>query len=59
MEQYLLDNTEVDVPLTEVDCPETVEDGTVCTFEDEEGDTGEMALAFDDEGNFESTPTFD
>ena len=59
MEQYLLDNTEVDVPLNSVECPDAIEDGTVCTFEDEEGDTGKMSLAFDGEGTFESTPEFD
>lgn len=59
VEQYLLENTKADVPLTSVECPDTVEDGTVCTFEDEDGDTGKVSLAFDAEGNFEATPTFD
>lgn len=59
MEQYLLENTEADDPVTSVDCPETIEDGTVCTFEDKAGDTGKFTLAFDAEGNFESTPTLD
>jgi hypothetical protein len=59
MEQFLLENTEGNVTLASVTCPETIEDGTVCTFEDEEGDTGKISLAFDAEGNFESTPTFD
>jgi hypothetical protein len=59
MEQYLLENTEADDPLVSVECPETIEDGTVCTFEDEAGDTGKFSLAFDAEGNFESTPTLD
>lgn len=59
MEQYLLDNVEGDVSLASVECPKSIEDGTACTFEDEEGDTGEISLAFDDEGNFEYTPTLD
>ncbi len=59
VEQYLMTNTEADVPLTSVECPDTVEDGTTCTFEDEDGDTGKISLAFDSEGNFEATPTLD
>jgi hypothetical protein len=59
MAQHLIDNIEGDVALASVECPKTIEDGTVCTFEDEEGDTGEIALAFDAEGGFEWTPTYD
>ena len=59
MEQFMLDATEADVPLASVECPKTIEDGTVCTFEDEEGDTGEISLAFDDEGGFETSPEYD
>jgi hypothetical protein len=59
MEQFLLEKTGADDPLVSVKCPETIEDGTVCTFEDEVGDTGKIALTFDADGNFESKPTLD
>lgn len=59
MEQDLLESTESDVPITEVTCPDTIKDGTVCTFKDEEGDTGKITLAFDAEDSYESTAEYD
>lgn len=59
MEQDLLESTKSDVPLADVTCPDTIEDGTVCTFEDEEGDTGKISLAFDAEDSYETSAEYD
>ena len=41
-----------------VDCPETIDDGAVCDFQDEDGRTGKMTVTFPKKGQVEYDPRY-
>ncbi|MGB9011810.1 MAG: DUF4333 domain-containing protein [Aeromicrobium sp.] len=53
---YLLNEDEA---LASVECEDPIEDGSECSFEDEEGDTGTMTITLTDDGGFESAAEYD
>ena len=41
----------LDIDLDTVDCPDTIEDGAECDFEDTDGDAGVVTISMDDDAN--------
>jgi uncharacterized protein DUF4333 len=59
VEQYLMESWDGDAALTAVTCPKKLKGEAVCTFEDDDGDTGTINVTFDDKGGYETKPQYD